>query len=1093
MNVEFVCPECDTRCTFSQETLASSPRCRKCHHPLPVGMEYLPTMTATVIGDSSSSTTSPDNSRAHPDTVGRFQVRDHLGSGAFGAVYRAYDPLLDREVALKVPHAGLMQSSAEVARALREPKAAAQLRHPHIVPIFEVSALPEGLCLASAFIEGETLQARLKQGRLPLRQAASLVMRLAEALHYAHTKGIVHRDVKPANVMLDQSEEPMLMDFGLARMIESTDQLTHAGTIMGTPAYMPPEQARGDIARVGPASDQYAVGVTLYECLCGVRPFSGPPSVVLARVQQEEPPLLSSRGVSVPRDLETICRKAMSKEPERRYATCHELAEDLRRWLDDEPIRARPLGLVERLTRWCRRNPAIAGLSVTVILVFLVGLLTTLWQWKNAEKQTVIASQKATEAEASERVAKEKEQLALALEAETRQERDNVTIALAGARRNLYVAHMNWVQSAWEDGREELCQSLLAYYDPPKHLPPADTSEPIVATEDLRHFEWYYLNRLCRAPLSDITVYGAASSVSFGPDGQTIVTANQSTLLSVWSLPEGKHLRDLKGHTAAVTQIQFQPGSHRVASSAKDRTIRLWDSVTGDLLQTLGPVPHEVQGFCWSPDGKKVASISLAEWRLWEAETGELLASFPQGGQAIAFHPDGTSLVTSKGNALLLLDLQTGEERQRFSASMPTKIVDVAVSPDGRWIGAGVSNQVLIWDTTSGELHVTQTIPSTVVASLAFSPDSQRVAVGSSDRTIRVWNTVSNHLEFKFHWDFAFPCRVAWSRDGQRLAGTAGSIVRVWEVPRQPAERVVESGLLQPPLAALTSTANCVAFSHDGQWLASSLGKNSITLRNAVTRDTVRTLEGHTAPVQTIAFTPDRQHLVSSGKDRAIMLWDVKTGQLVRQFGPCSGEVLRIACNAQGTQIATGSQDHAIQIWNLANGELLNTLRGSANAVCDVAFHPDGTQLVSCDHTRVRVWNTETGKERLNLEGGVMNHGCARFSPDGKELAIADRLNIKLCDAHTGLLKQTLSGHTGYVKTLLYSLDGQRVLSASMDHTIKVWGTNPAATLLTLTGHRHAINSLAFSPSQDQLASLSVDNALFLWSGTPLAPTISPP
>jgi serine/threonine protein kinase len=274
--------------------------------------------------------------------LGRFRLLDVLGEGQHATVYRAYDPILDREVALKIPRQGLIKTAKALERFLGEAKALARLRHPRIVPVFEAGCAGKRHYIAMALIKGRSLADRILEGPLPIRRAVEIVADLAEALAYAHAEGIVHRDVKPANIRLDDRDTVYLMDFGIAYRPDSGEVALPPGRILGTPAYVAPEQAQGGQTDVQPASDQYSLGVVLYELLCGQPPFCGPPSYVLFHAIHREPPSPHSVFPHIPRSIAAICLKALSKRPERRYASCQKFADGLRNWLDGEkPVTAR--------------------------------------------------------------------------------------------------------------------------------------------------------------------------------------------------------------------------------------------------------------------------------------------------------------------------------------------------------------------------------------------------------------------------------------------------------------------------------------------------------------------------------------------------------------------------------------------------------------------------------------------------------------------------------------------------------------------------------------------------------------------------------
>jgi hypothetical protein len=471
------------------------------------------------------------------------------------------------------------------------------------------------------FIEGQSLSQRLAEGPLPAREAAELMVKVAEAIEYAHQRGVIHRDLKPANILIDAKGNPRVTDFGLAKKIQGDSGLTGSGQIMGTPSYMPPEQAGGNRGDVGPGADVYALGATCYALVTGRPPFQAATSMdTVLQVLSDEPVSPRRLNPAVPRDLETICLKCLEKDPKRRYTSARALADELYRFLSGEPIVARPVGPAERAMKWVRRRPVIAALIALVAGTGLLGLSGVIWQWRAAVAARRDAQNQAVLAKSSEAAARSEAEF---------------------ANRRLYDVKMNLVQRSWENWSPALFSETLNEQLPTHQM-----------GVNRRGFEWYYWRRKLRSGHETIHAGSALLHVAFSRDGSRVAAAGADYSVKVWAMAPGPKPISLQGHLGPISGLAFSPDGVHVASSSTDGTLKVWNLVTGQPARTIkwreGEIPKghtsAIGGLAFSPDGSRIAFGLDQTVRLCETKTGVAKATLVGHTgvvMTVAFSPDG--------------------------------------------------------------------------------------------------------------------------------------------------------------------------------------------------------------------------------------------------------------------------------------------------------------------------------------------------------------------------------------------------------------------------------------------------------------------
>ncbi len=1055
--------------------------------------------------------------------VGKFDLLHHVGAGAFGAVWKAKDRELGRIVAVKIPHAGRLVTPRDHERFLREGRSAAQLRHPGIVSVHDVGQ-HEGLpFLVCDFIDGVTLADLLTARRLGIREAAELVAQVADALDYAHSMRVVHRDIKPSNIMLERVSgrvvrgegssagrgspdpapltthySPRLMDFGLALRDEAEATMTADGQILGTPAYMSPEQAAGLSHRVDGRSDVYSLGVVLYQLLTGALPFRGNSRMLLDQVLREEPPPLRRINDKVPRDLETITLKCLAKAPERRYATAGELAADLRRWLAGEPIQARPQSVWERGLRWARRRPATAGLLAVTAAGLLALVGGSLWYNARLTDALETAESRRHEAETQREEARRERQQAVT----------NLYHSLTREARAVRLVRDNgYRKQVWA-----LLQQAQGLDTPARSLDKLRL-EAVACLGD-----FVGLEPTVQDFPDDIRVLLKPNSrFALHPDGEQLAVGLKDGTVLIHQVGTGENTR-LAGHPVGVNTVAFGPAGTTLVSGDDRGTVKVWEqkgSAAWTCTRTLSAASAAIGALAVSPDGKQLAVLPWAErvvslWNLADGtRTGE--CRFPEGRattspwlhRILAFSPrrrlllgayqhDRTLFGGSNVHGFVAWRTADGTVEHNWVSQLED-VNDLVFGQDGQTLVCGCASGIAVFDGASFELR--HLVRGDNFDRVALSPDGQWMASPNDQiGIIRLYGRAKNQEVATLRHPGS-PLFAGFGARGTTLVSADVRSVRTWNLHGSGEKQVLPGHVNGVP---------GLAFSPDGKLLVSCSADRTVQVRDLARGETVRTLE-LAGPVQTIAFSADGRLLGTGDWAGNLRIWHVGSWQ--DQPLPLHGVGPNPWCvgfSPNGKYFGAGGTG-GFAVWRIrpnptatAKGPGLTLqpiARPTRRYTHTFAFSPhndlvawvDGTQ----DPPSVHLWDLATGRPHafppVRLVGDVLS---LAFSPDGRHLiGVNPQRTGEMWNLETGQKDFSFGGGELVEKgsglalgsVIALSPDGRWFASQS-GRSATVWDLQARRLLLALPEERGITWSLAWSPRGDRLAVGSSDGGVVLWN-----------
>jgi WD40 repeat protein/predicted Ser/Thr protein kinase len=950
--------------------------------------------------------------------LNQYRILGPLGEGGMAAVYKAYQPSMDRLIAIKILPRLYAAEPGFLARFEQEARVIASLEHPHIIPVHDFGEAEGYTYLVMRFIEGGTLAEMLGKAPLPLEEIQRIIRQVAGALDYAHGRGVIHRDVKPTNVLVDAQANCLLTDFGIAKMVEGTSNLTVSGAFLGTPKYASPEQARGE--KLTGRSDVYSLGVILYEMATGRPPFEAETPMALIFKHANDPlPLPQTINPDVSDELERVILKALAKAKEDRYASAGELAAAL----DKTPLVApapaptpappapatikRPALKPSRPLPW--RWIALGGGGLLALIAGGIGLALFLPSLITPDPLEPTST------------------VALVIEGPTETPDSGITPSI----RQPDAANLITASNV-----ELLVEDLLLTLGSIEaiELNPAGDLLAVGGGMGTWIFEVETMD-----PIRLLNPGSSVVDLTWSPDGSSLATASIDGVGDVWDVGSGELVNSLFGHDASLGAIAWSPNGTFIATSAFDSTIRVWDANSAENVRVINDISAGVISLVWSPNNDALGAGSVdGSVRIWD---------------------------TIQGTMIILLGQHDGA------------VEALAIDPQGtRVASGGADGRVKIWGIVSGMLEMDLDAYGFEVADVAWSPDGERLAESSGLGMlghVGIFDLESQvKLDALDEVFLDYTVAMDWSASGNRIAGATrrGDLV-IWDG---------ETGQALHEIRLHGNEATGLSWSPDGNQLASTTTEGIVQLWDA--KEGIEIIWGFVdAPAQAVAWSPDGSTIAVPATDGIAYLLDAEEVSIIDELRSREEFAYSAAWSTDGSRIALAAETGSLTIWDSSSGGRIAVLEGHGDFVEDVAWEPDSMLLASVGNDRtLRVWDTDANLELYRVQFDAAQTRVA-WSPDGSMIATGGLDNlVRLLHAEDG--SEALVLDPGLpVGALAWSPDSSLLAVGTDAGDLIFFDAATSTELVRLPAHNGRLTGLAFSPDGSRLGTTGIDGGVIIW------------